>query len=118
MMKASTLQRRSGLSRSAVRGIASLSLILCMMGASPGANATEIPLFTDNVDVKSTYASITIYVKCPVERIRDTNIVGVISESGRTKAIAVAKANARVYAEYGIGYRLHHCTVTGGSSRY
>lgn len=118
MPHAQTLQRRSGLSRSAVRGIASLSLILCMMGASPGANATTMPLFTDNVNVKSPYASKTVFVKCPVERIRDTNIVGIISESGRTKAIAVAKANDRVYSEYGIGYRLHHCTVTGGSSSF
>lgn len=49
-------------------------------------------------------------VSCPVERIRDTNIVGRIVEYGSTKTIAVAKANARVFAEYGIGYRLHHCT--------
>jgi hypothetical protein len=67
--------------------------------------------------------SFKVTARCPVERIRDTNIVGIITDHGKTRQEAAARANARVFAEYGIGYRLHHCTYSsfsgaGGSSSW
>lgn len=98
--------------------------IPAVASAAPTAPAQEITSNTAPQELAPfANSNFSWKVRCPVERIRDTNIVGVITEYGKTKTIAVAKANARVFAEYGVGYRLHHCTPTqfsgsGGSSGF
>lgn len=81
--------------------------------ASPTPTIENYQATTDVQPFANTKFKVT--ARCPVERIRDTNIVGVLYDHGATKKEAAARANARVFSEYGIGYRLHHCTYSAFS---
>lgn len=94
-----------------------------LLGTSQPAIAAPIPAQPIEEDATVLSSKFSWRAKCPVERIRDTNIVGIINGIGKTQTAARADANAQVFSQYGIGYRLHHCTLSqfsgaGGSGSW
>ena len=95
-----------------------------LLGVSQPAIASAAPSYSPSESVTPfAKTKFSWRAKCPVEYIKNTDIVGYIYGYGKTQTAARADANAQVRSKYGIGYRLHHCTLSqfegsGGSSPF